>query len=83
MPGTHDPAQQPRGLSDLPTPKCLPAPAVCCSGWFGVPRYQNRHHGFLAAAGSRAPELPGLLPADARCDRSRRAMPFGIADSLG
>jgi hypothetical protein len=51
--------------------------------WFGVPRYQNRHHGFLAAAGSRAPELPGFLPADARCDRSRRAMQFGIADSLG
>ena len=55
-------------------PESLHAPAVCCSAWFGVPRYQNRPHGFLVAAGSRAPELPGLPPADARCDRSRRAI---------
>jgi hypothetical protein len=37
----------------------------------------------LAAAGSRAPELPGLLPADARYYRSRRAMQFGIGGSSG
>jgi len=49
----------------------------------GYPQVFDALHGFLAAAGSRAPELPGLLPADARCDRSRRAMQFGIADSLG
>jgi len=77
----NDTAQQPRGTSALSVTKSLPAPAVCCSGWFGVPRYQNRHHDFLAAAGSRAPELPGLVPADARCDRSRRVMHFGIGGS--
>ncbi|HWO44650.1 MAG TPA: hypothetical protein VNO87_03530 [Methylomirabilota bacterium] len=48
-----------------------------------MPRYQNRHHGFLAAAGSRAPKLPGLLPADARNYRSRWAMQFGIGGSSG
>src|SRR2546428_5772591 len=64
-------------------PESLHAPAVCCSAWFGVPRYQNRPHGFLVAAGSPAPELPGLPPADARCDRSCRAIEFGIGGSSG
>jgi hypothetical protein len=32
---------------------------------------------------ARAPELPGLLPADARYYRSRRAMQFGIGGSSG
>ena len=72
-----------RGDRILSVTKSLPAPAVCCSGWFGVPRYQNRHHGFLAAAGSRTPELPVLLPADARYYRSPRAMQFGIGGSSG
>jgi hypothetical protein len=80
---TNDTAQQPRGTSEISVTKSLPALAVCCRGWFGVPRYQNRHRGFLAAAGSRAPELPGLLPADARYYRSRRAMQFGIGGSSG
>jgi hypothetical protein len=61
-----------------PITKSLPAPTVCCSGWFGLRQYQNRHHGIMAAAGSRASELPGLLPADDPCSRSRRAMPFDI-----
>ena len=56
--------------------------AVQRRAWFGVSRYQNRPHGSLVAAGSRAPELPGLPPADARCDRSRRAIQFGIGGSL-
>jgi len=64
-------------------PESLHALAVCCSAWFGVPRYQNRPHAFLVTAGSRAPELPGLLPADARCDWSRRAIHFGIGGSSG
>src|SRR2546430_17528376 len=64
-------------------PESLHAPAVCCSAWFGVPRYQNRPHGFLVAAGSPAPELPGLPPADAPCDPSRRAIQFGIGGSPG
>src|SRR5437763_14229563 len=32
----NDPAQQRRGLLELRTFKSLPAPAVCCSAWFGV-----------------------------------------------
>jgi hypothetical protein len=35
------------------------------------------------AAGSGASELPGFLPVDARCDRSRLAVRFGIGDSSG
>jgi hypothetical protein len=81
--GLTTPLSSRGGTSELSVTKSLPAPAVCCSGWFGVPRYQNRHHGFLAAASSRAPELPGLLPADARYYRSRWAMQFGIGGSSG
>jgi hypothetical protein len=40
-------------------------------------------HRFLDAAGSRAPELPGLLPADARFHTSRREVQFRISGSSG
>ena len=34
---SNDPAQQPRGLSELRIWKSDHAPAVCCSAWFGAP----------------------------------------------
>src|SRR5262245_54748468 len=36
MMSPNDPAQQPRGPSELRIPESLRAPAVCCSVWFGV-----------------------------------------------
>src|SRR5262249_16454114 len=50
------------GLSELSVTKSLPAPAVCCSGWFGVPQYPNPHPAFFPPPPPPPPDPPpGVL----------------------
>src|SRR5262249_52772328 len=74
----NDTAQQPRGRGELGVSKTLHAPAVCCSGWFGLWRLLGTGDTRLLPAGLAQDGL-GVFPARDDPLVARRAQPLAPA----